>query len=203
MYCPVVYQIPLDMKYIILLYKELGKVFMYMTLILPKIIGIAGRSRCGKDTIAQIIIDKYPQYKIRRLSEPLKIAVTTLYDYTPEQLESDAKESIDDRWGKTPRETMQSFTDYMMSYMGHDFFTKQLYFKYKSDEYIIIPDIRYEHDVHEIKKRNGIVIKVERPSSFVSHDFEKHIDNLTYHYFIKNNGTIEQLQNCINQLLGD
>lgn len=168
---------------------------------LPKIIGIAGRSRCGKDTIAQIIIDTYPQYEIRRLSEPLKNAVTTLYSFTPEQIESDAKELIDKRWGKTPREIMQSFTDYMMSYMGNDFFTRQLYFKYKPEQYIIIPDIRYEHDVHEIKKRDGIVIKVERPSSFVRHNFEQHIDNLTYNYVVKNTGTIEELRKCIGSLI--
>lgn len=170
-------------------------------MILPKIIGIAGRSRAGKDTIAGIILDIYPHYTIRRLSSPLKQAVVNLYAYSPEQIETDLKESVDDRWNKTPRETIQSLTDYMMNYMGRDFFTKRLYSTYKDDEYIIIPDVRYEHDIDEIHKRGGIVIKVERPFYATSHKFEDHIDELPYDYLIKNSGTIDDIRYYVTQVV--
>lgn len=174
---------------------------MIIKMVLPKIIGIAGRSRAGKDTIAQIIIDKYPEYSIRRLATPLKKAIMDLYGFTPDQLETDLKEVKDERWDKTPRETIQSLTDYMMKYMGNDFFTRQLYNCYTDGEFIIIPDIRYEHDIEEIHRRNGIVIKVERPFSNVSHKFEGQVDNLNYDYLIKNSGTIEDMKYSVNLIM--
>ncbi len=91
-----------------------------------KIIGLLGRSRAGKDTVAEYICNHYPYYQIVRLSYPLKKAVCCMYDFTMDQVESSSKETIDLRWNKTPRETIQSLTQYMMSYMGHDFFTKKL-----------------------------------------------------------------------------
>lgn len=170
-------------------------------MVLPKIIGIAGRSRAGKDTIAQIIIDSHPEYSIRRLATPLKKAIVDLYGFAPDQLETDLKEVKDERWDKTPRETIQSLTDYMMTYMGTDFFTRQLYNGYTEGEHIIIPDIRYEHDIEEIHRRNGIVIKVERPLSNVSHKFESQVDTLNYDYLINNCGSIEDMKYSVNLIM--
>jgi hypothetical protein len=147
----------------------------------PKIIGLLGRSRAGKDTIAEFICNQHPEYQIIRLSYSLKKASCCLYDYTMDQVESSSKEVIDPRWNKTPRETIQSLTNYMMNYMGHDFFTKKLFQAYdqgKYSSYMIIPDIRYPHDIKEIEQRGGIVIKVERPNNPVQHVFENHIDAL-------------------------
>ena len=69
----------------------------------PKIIGLVGRSRVGKDTVAEYIIEQFNEYKIERLSNPLKKAVCNLYNFTPEQVESNQKEEIDKRYGFTPR----------------------------------------------------------------------------------------------------
>lgn len=170
----------------------------------PKIIGVLGRSRVGKDTVADMIMTMYPEYHIQRLSYPLKKAVCSLYDYNMDQIESNAKESIDTRWNKTPRETIQSLTEYMMAYMGDDFFTKKLFHQYDSSNipmFMIIPDIRYEHDILEIQKRNGIVIKVEREHAPVRHGFEQHIDFLKGNYRLKNTGSIEDLREEVTKMM--
>lgn len=169
-----------------------------------KIIGLLGRSRVGKDTVAEILCNKTGKYQIVRLSYPLKKAVCCLYDLTMDQLETSAKEAIDTRWNKTPREVIQSLTDYMMNYMGNDFFTKILFNHYDSGKYsdhIIIPDIRYPHDIVEIQKRGGIVIKIERPNNPIRHEFEKHIDNLEGNMTIVNDKGLDHLHEKINQIL--
>lgn len=171
---------------------------------LPTIIGLMGRSRVGKDTVANTICTLYPEYKIVRLSMPLKIAACHLYGFTMEQLESSAKEEIDPRWQKTPREVIQSLSDYMMNNMGNTFFTKKLYHSYDTNEhgkYIIIPDVRYEHDILEIQRRNGIIIKIERPENNYRHAFENHIDFLKGNVRIINNGSLEDLREKVNQTL--
>lgn len=170
----------------------------------PKIIGILGRSRVGKDTVADMITTLFPEYHIQRLSYPLKRAVCCLYDYTMDQVESNTKEVIDTRWNKTPRETIQSLTEYMMAYMGHDFFTKKLFHQYDSKSipaHMIIPDIRYEHDILEIQKRGGIVIKVERENAPVRHTFEQHIDFLKGNHRLNNTGSLEDLRTEVIKMM--
>ena len=98
-----------------------------------------------------------------------------MYGYTPHQVESSEKEVIDIKWGITPRESMQSLTKYMMEKMGKDFFTKRLFNRYDMDvipRSIVIPDIRYVHDIHEIQKRGGIVIKIIRPNNTILHNIK-------------------------------
>jgi len=171
---------------------------------MKNVIGLLGRSRSGKDTIAEHICALHPNYQIVRLSYPLKKAVCCLYDFTMVQIESSSKEDIDTRWNKTPRETIQSLTDYMMNYMGYDFFTKTLFNGYDSGKYskfIIIPDIRYEHDIIEIQKRGGIVIKVERPNNPIEHIFENHIDNLNGDITICNDKDVIDLHEKIKNLV--
>lgn len=174
---------------------------------LPRIIGLLGRSRVGKDTAAEFICQQIPYYQIVRLSYPLKRAVCCLYDYTMDQVESSSKEVIDPRWGKTPRETIQSLTDYMMTYMGKDFFSRTLFNAYdrhqEYSDYIIIPDIRYPHDILEIQKRGGIVIKIERQNASVKHSFEDHIDNLKGTVTLQNDQGVDELHKKIKQLLDD
>ena len=170
----------------------------------PKIIGLLGRSRVGKDTIAEMVLLLHPEYSIHRLSYPLKRAACNLYDFTMDQLESNSKEVIDTRWNKTPREVIQSLTEYMMNYMGKDFFTKKLFHQYDHQQipcHIIIPDIRYEHDILEIQRRGGVIIKVERANNPVYHTFEQHIDFLKGNYRIQNTGTIDDLHNEVIKMM--
>jgi hypothetical protein len=169
---------------------------------LPPIIGIVGRSRAGKDTIASIIIELHPEYQIQRLASPLKKAVAALYNFSPTQLEDDTKEVVDTRWNKTPREAIQSLTDYMMSYMGTDFFTRRLYNDSAIPKHMIICDVRYDHDIVEIKKRGGIVIKVDRSTNMhIKHLFENHVDALVGDFEVHNNGTIDDLRREVLAIL--
>jgi len=172
----------------------------------PRIIGLLGRSRVGKDTVAEYICKEATPagYQIIRLSYPLKKAACSLYDFTMDQVESSSKEAIDPRWGKTPRETIQSLTTYMMDYMGHDFFSRKLFDAYDQSMYsqhIIIPDIRYPNDIHEIRKRGGIVIKVVRPNNPIQHSFENHIDALEGDITITNDRGVDDLHREIKRYL--
>lgn len=167
----------------------------------PKIIGLLGRSRVGKDTVAEMIKEHCPEYKMRRLATPLKKAIKNLYDFDSFQLETNLKEEIDERWGKTPRECIVSLTDYMMGYMGTEFFTKRLYSEFDLPDYIIIPDVRYEHDINEIQRRGGIVVKIEKPNNPICHSFEDKIDGMKGDILIMNDGSLEDLQSNLKKQL--
>jgi hypothetical protein len=170
---------------------------------LPKIIGILGRSRSGKDTIANIIKDKYPEYEICRFAQPIKNALKEIYGFTYDQLESDCKESIDSRYGITPREAMQEMTTYYLTKHGPSFFSDKVFSLVDNNIFtnIIIPDVRYSHDIVQIRKRGGIVIKVTRPDLSMKHTVENHIGDLDGDYNILNDSDIISLEQKIYTII--
>jgi energy-coupling factor transporter ATP-binding protein EcfA2 len=186
---------------------------------LPKLIGILGRSRSGKDTVANIIMDLYPNYyKIYRFAQPIKNALTEIYNFTPEQLEDDQKEQIDCRYNITPRKAMQEMTMFYLDKHGPGFFSDKLFTIYdnnnnnnnqnntqnntqNNNQYgTIIPDVRYEHDIYQIRKRGGIILKITRPSLTVQHVIENNIIDLNGDYEIINDGDIQLLKTRLTQI---
>lgn len=174
------------------------------------IIGLLGRSRVGKDTAAALILATLGAENIciARLAQPLKDAVQSLYGFTHEQVEDQKKEEIDTRIGMTPRVCIQKLCEHIMQMHGNDFFSKQLFSRYDhtgfATRHVIIPDIRYEHDLHEIRKRGGIVIKIERPSAHPMvprHPWEDHIDNLSGDFCVENDSDVITFQRRISQIL--
>jgi len=175
---------------------------------LPHIIGLVARSRRGKDTVADYICDRYPEfnYKNIKLSKPVKDVAKILYGFSYQQLEGNEKEIIDPRWNITPRDAMVYITTAFMTRHGPDFFSKKIFSDFDdaalsdTPKHIIITDVRYENDISEIIKRNGIVIKIIRDTE-PYHSWENNIDNLEASYTIYNNSTLDDLYAQINTII--
>jgi len=185
---------------------------------LPNLIGILGRSRSGKDTTANIIMSLYPdQYILKRFAQPIKNALKEIYDFTPEQLEDDEKEHIDERYNITPRQAMQEMTAHYLKKHGGAFFSERVFTTFDtmtnanakitatSPFGIIIPDVRYEHDIKAIRTRGGIIIKIIRPSLTINqqHTVEDNIQTFEGDYTIVNDGDISLLQRKIKEIFND
>lgn len=167
-----------------------------------------GRSRMGKDTVASIFCDLLGSQEatIHRMSKTLKEAVCVLYGYHPDIVEGPTKEEIDPRYGITPRCAIQGLCDYLMQRHGCQFFSKQVFAAYDQgafgNQHVIIPDIRYEHDLAEIRKRGGVIIKIVRPfgSDVPCHPWEANIDQLQGDYCIKNTGELHDLHRRVREI---
>lgn len=163
----------------------------------------------GKDTAAEIVCDIIGREAttIYRLSKTLKAAVCVLYGFTPEDVEGPNKEVIDQRYGVTPRNAIQGLCDFLMTRHGCDFFSKQVFHMYDmgtfANKHVIIPDIRYEHDLAEIRRRGGVIIKMSRPfgDCVPNHPWESHIDALQGDYLVCNHGTPEELRAKVAHVL--
>lgn len=162
------------------------------------IIGLVGRSRVGKDTVASALVAQ--GYTLHRLAQPIKDACASLYDWTPETMETDLKECMDKRWGVSPRRAMVHLTHTMRMHMGPDFFTRRLFDTIKVGEHIVIPDVRYEHDIQEIHRRGGMTIRITREHT-PDHEFERHIDTLETTCTVTNNATTQELVKKVLNLL--
>lgn len=174
------------------------------------IIGLLGRSRVGKDTVARALVAALSggghAATVLRLATPLKEAVRALYGFTEEQMETDAKEVVDPRYGLTPRVAIQRLCGYMMNAHGIDFFTRRLWAGAggAAGGAVVIPDVRYAHDVAEIRRRGGIVVKITRDlaaAGYGEHAWEAPIDDIGADVVIDNCGSVADLERAASEIV--
>jgi hypothetical protein len=70
----------------------------------------------------------------------------------------------------------------------------------------IITDVRFQNEIDAIKEREGIVIRIDRetPSDGPSHLSESALDTYKdWDYVITNNGTIEELEQRVSEIVED
>ena len=161
-----------------------------------KIIGLVGRARSGKDTVANFFRQTHI---LRRFAQPMKDAVKALYGWSDIAIEN-LKDAPDPYWGLTPRAAMIHMAETTKKLVSQDFFVKRLFGDW-SGEPIVIADVRYENEVQAIHERGGITIKIKR-SSVPKHEFEDQIDELQTTYEVGNDGTLHDLRVEIERLSG-
>jgi hypothetical protein len=166
-----------------------------------KIVAFLGRARVGKDT-ASTIFSKTLGYPILRLSTPIKNACHELFGIPREHFESDEKERLVPRYGKTPRDLMVCLTHAIKQNFEADFFVNHLVSRIPGGcDGVIIPDVRYEEDIRLLRKKYGaVVIKITKKHSTVLHDHENHIDRLRADVILTNNGDLCSFENRVSEL---
>jgi hypothetical protein len=161
----------------------------------PKIIGLAGRARSGKDTVATLFTKTH---RVVRFAQPIKDAVKALYGWSDIAMETDIKDAPDPRWGVSPRSAMVQVAQSTRMFVANDFFVKRLFDSWEGDA-IVIPDVRYKHEVDAIHARGGITIKITR-EGLHKHDIEFTVDELETTYQITNNGSLDGLRRQVDGL---
>lgn len=173
-----------------------------------RLIGICGKKRHGKDTVAQILKKNYG-YGIHHFADPLKEACSLIFGFTDEQLNGADKEAIDGFWKTTPRNIMQVvgtelFRDELPKYVdgiGNDIWLKSFIKRYDDTKRVVIADVRFENEYNWIKSAGGIVIKVQRVSL---NDKDMHASentSLPADFVITNDGTIGDLEVEVERIM--
>jgi hypothetical protein len=151
----------------------------------PRIIAICGSKRHGKDTIAKFLSSNY-DYEHVKISQKIKDICKILFGFTHDQMETDNKENIDPKWGITPRKAMQFIgtevgqfkIQELLPMIDRKFWIDSLINELEPNKKYVISDLRFMHEFDEIKKLDGIVIRVERPNLILPEDL--HISELEY-----------------------
>lgn len=182
---------------------------------LPKIIGVCGRRRCGKDTIANYMCNKYG-FVNKKIAHDLKHVVQFLFDFTDQQIESDEKDICDDHWNIPPRKALQFIGTDMMQYrlqeilphIGRSFWIKSFIKKnlHNNNQPLVISDLRFPHEYEELKKYNIFVIRVDRPVLNIDIGVDEHLSEKEYTQIpadmtVTNDGTLEDLYKKIDNIL--
>jgi hypothetical protein len=202
---------------------ENGMSYIYKTLVLflisfsvvaqpPRLIGFLGQKRVGKDSCADYLVQTYGFQKYA-MATPMKDAIKIIFNFSDDQVNGDAKEIVDPRWGVTPRQlmnflgvdTLKIRLPKLYPQVG-DIYTKHLEIILKENlkTSFTISDLRFQKDVDAIKKNGGIIIKVTRPglNNHDQHISEQGVDKIKrIDYYIVNDGNLEDLHKKLENIL--
>lgn len=186
-----------------------------------RIIAVTGKKRHGKDTVGRILAEQFGFLRVS-FADPIKQQCMSLFGLSYDQVYGDLKEVVDERWGKTPREMMQTFGSAARSIHPETWVRDALskislgsrgkpvslhsehlraFSEVKSvTNRWAICDCRHENEAAAVRDRGGLIIKVQRPGAgtglFEDHESEKSVDMIVPDELIKNDGTLQELQSA-------
>ena len=177
------------------------------------IIGLVGKKRVGKDTVADYLCNKYGFIKYG-FADPIKQIGQLMFDFSPDE---ELKEVVDKRWGISPREFYQKFgTEYGQYILPNQFpqifknidsksfWVKrfQIWYEKNKDKKIVITDIRFLHEFNIIKDMGGYIIKIKRETGLVDNHISENLElsDDNFSSIVHNNGTKDQLLEKIKYL---
>lgn len=188
--------------------------------------GITGKKRSGKDTVAELLINKY-NFQRYSFADPIKKAAMEMFGFSHEQMwgSAEEKETVDSRWNISPRRMLQLLGTELFQYDIHKYLNegefnvgravwvyrfklwfeeeKEKHIKENKDFKIVISDVRFIHEVEAIRNLGGQILEVSRPSisSVDTHASENELDSIIPDFKFMNNGTIDDLYLKIDEYI--
>lgn len=173
------------------------------------LIGIAGKQKSGKDTIANYLVENYGFVR-KGFADFLKELTLLLFDVSKQDLEEK-----DVRVRKILQDLGQKMRE-----IDEKVWVNQLLAKFDGAKLMIdskatgkslrwvISDIRHPNEVEAVRSRGGKVWKVERSKGpegdLMDHISETALDDYSgFDEVILNTGTIEDLQDSVRSILDD
>jgi dephospho-CoA kinase len=184
-----------------------------------KIVLVTGYKHSGKDTFSNILKNKV-NGKIFKLADALRQMVKDFIGIDDETLEKEKEtKPFKSRYTEKKlnylnkdmsiRDLMIIFSEGLKQYYGKEIFCEYLVsqIKKRPEEYCIVSDLRYPYEAEYIKKHFSkekvIIVRIKRKGVNLSskHSSETSIDLIKEDILIENNGTIKNLEKCIEKML--
>lgn len=179
----------------------------------PKLIGLLGKKRSGKSSAAQYLFNKYCYCDVQ-WAYPLKeIIGAELFRLSWDQMYGgdEFKEAIDPRWGKSPREILQTVgTELFRNQFDPDFWVKQgvlqIEERWHDGETVVVSDCRFPNEVKKITEMGGItvrIVRIDAPPAVDEHLSETALDDYKADFTLEAHDGIENIHRLIDELLED
>lgn len=170
------------------------------------IIGMVGKARSGKNTVADMIQERIGNDHIKQyaFANPIKDAVNQLFEWGDAHSDGDLKEVVDPDWGFSPRHAYQTFgTEWGRTHLSDNIWLKIAEKQCSYNENTIITDVRFLNEAKWVSEQGGILIKVSRDGEYnvKPHASEKEIDLISVDYEIKNNAGLKELEYSVDRVV--
>jgi hypothetical protein len=150
------------------------------------LIGLVGFAGSGKDTVANILNDVH-KYEKTAFADPLKDAVSIIFDWPRYLLEGDSessrtfREKPDPYWSEkfgkdfTPRMALQRLgTEACRQTFHQDIWILNLEKRISNQNNVVVTDVRFPNEIEFIKKMGGHVVRVKRGDEPEWWNYAKH-----------------------------
>ncbi len=120
-----------------------------------KIILISGCKRCGKDTVANRLMERIPNSAKFSFADPLREICSIAFGFSPEHYGDDLKEVKVEEWNMSPRDALIKVgTELFRKQVDPDIWVKATINRIKnsSAEYIFITDARFHNELEMVKE---------------------------------------------------
>jgi len=133
------------------------------------IIGLTGKKRAGKSTVAKHLCEKHGFVEIT-VAEPLKEVIGRhLFYFTDEQLYGNTKDVVDERWFVTPREVWLAFGEFIRGKYGEDYLAKRtmfriaaLFARYPKGARVVVSDCKFPRELEVVETVGGVTCRVTK-----------------------------------------
>ena len=181
-----------------------------------QIIGFGCTAQVGKDTAAEYLEKQYfGNIKRVAFADALKTTAMSLFglDWSQCYGSQEIKETIDSRYGMTPREILQGVGSKMRD-IYPDIWIDTVFnvtipeLAMQGYDCVVISDVRYPNEGNKIHQKGGSVIKITREGSGVtvgaSHPSETSMrDYDAFDFILENNGSLEEFHAKLDRLMGE
>lgn len=168
------------------------------------LIGITGRARSGKDTVANFIIAAIGGYRYS-FADPIRAMLVPLGVDMSDPYWQARKEEPIPALGVSPRRMMQTLgTEWGRQLINPDLWLIMAHQRLlQSGPGMIISDVRFDNEAAWIRKHGGRIIHVIRPDTKAveAHASEDGIEMQDTDVRLFNSGTLEELQLSVRELL--
>lgn len=168
------------------------------------LIGITGRARSGKDTVANFIIAAIGGYRYS-FADPIRAMLVPLGVDMSDPYWQAHKEDPIPALGVSPRRMMQTLgTEWGRQLIHPDLWIFMAHQRLlQNGPGMVIPDVRFENEAAWVRKHGGRIIHVIRPDAKAVEDHvsEKGIEIQDTDARLINSGTLEELQISVRELL--
>ena len=166
------------------------------------VIGLHGRARSGKDTVANFILSHRGGY-VYSFADPIRAMLVPLGIDMSDPYWQANKEAIIPALGASPRRLMQTLgTEWGRQLINPELwliFAKQVLINYGPG--MVVADVRFENEAAWVRAQGGRVIHIERPNTV---GVEAHVSEAGIEFKgeegdfkIINGGSLEDLQQTI------
>ena len=170
------------------------------------IIGLSGYAQSGKDSTAELLCLNYGYTRLA-FADPMRQALMVINP----KLDSITRVSdlVEDYgWDVTKRNPevrrlLQVLgTDFGRKMLGDDVWIKIALLGIKSEDKIVISDVRYPNEAQAIKNLSGSLWRINRHnhSAVNGHTSEHAMDNYMFNHVIYNDGTLDDLSDEVFML---
>ena len=174
----------------------------------PRILGMCGVARSGKDTVADYLVAKYGFVK-HSFATPIRQFVAHILGTHPRTLERTKERPIPWLGGKTPRYLMQTVgTEWGRGMIDPDLWVKSCFHRAQRDidagRCVVICDVRFPNEADAVHAHGGQVWAMNRPgagtaSAHASEAVPLHLADRT----ISNPGSVAELYAAVDAAMAE